>query len=210
MERTTHQSTLKEAVQRSHAWMVASADLVDGVVFNTTLRARVAVALHHLCIEHHQGGHVLVEGDVRGSAFALYRPQFEAYVRALWYFDCASDVQLQKFVHGGEPPKINELANDLEKSIGQPGEIVRHVKDQAWRSMCAFTHGGAVQVKARALKDEIRQSFTDEHTSWLLDTMSMLAHLGALGIAKVADDGELAQRLDARHREIYAVLYNRA
>ncbi|MGF6637286.1 DUF6988 family protein [Paraburkholderia sp. MM6662-R1] len=197
------------AVQRSHTWMVACADLVDGVVFNTTLRARVAVALHHLCIEHHQAGHVLVDNDVRGSAFALYRPQFEAYVRANWYYDCATDAELEKFVQGGEPPKMHDLANDLEGALGQPGEIIRRVKDQAWRSMCAFTHGGAVQVKARAVKDEIRQSFTDGHVSQLIDSMAVLSYLGALGIAKVADDGQLAQRLNERHQEIYAALYDR-
>jgi len=138
---------------------------VDGVTFNTTLRARVAVALHHLCIEHHQAAHVLVDNDVRGSAFALYRPQFEAYTRAHWYFACASDAKLEEFVHGGEPPGMRKLADDLQETLGQPGEIIRRVKDQTWRSMCAFTHGGAIQVKARALKDEIRQSFTDGHTS---------------------------------------------
>lgn len=115
------------------------------------MRARVAVALHHLCIEHRAAGHVLVDSDVRGSAFALYRPQFEAYVRANWYFDCASEI-----------------------------------------------------------KDEIRQSFTDEHTGQLIDAMAMLSYLGALGIAKVADDGELAQRLYGQHQEVYAALYDRA
>lgn len=70
-----------------------------------------------------------------------------------------------------------------------------------------FHPRGAVQVKARAIKDEIRQSFTDEHTSKLIDSMAMLSYLGALGIAKVADDGELAQRLYERHQVIYSVLY---
>lgn len=199
---------LTMAVQRSQGWMDACAKLVDGVEFKTTLRARVAVALHHLCIEHHLAGHVLVHSGVRGSAFALYRPQFEAYVRANWYFDCASDEELEKFVQGGEPPKMHQLTADLAGTLGQAGEIIRSVKDQAWRSMCAFTHGGAIQVKARAIKDEIRQSFTDEHTSKLLDSMATLSYLGALGIAKVADDGELAQRLYERHQEIYSVLYD--
>ncbi|WP_181159286.1 DUF6988 family protein [Burkholderia contaminans] len=159
------------------------ANLVDGVEFKTTLRARVVVALHHLCIERHLAGHVLVDSDVRGSAFALYRPQFEAYVRANWYLECASEGDLEKFVEGEEPPRMPQLTADLAVALGQAGEIIGSVKAQAWRSMCAFTHGGAVQVKARAIKDEIRQSFTDEHTSKLIDSMAMLSYLGALGIA---------------------------
>lgn len=210
MAPTVGEGDLKDAIQRSHNWMVACAALVDGVTFNTTLRARVAVALHHLCIEHHQAAHVLVDNDVRGSAFALYRPQFEAYTRAHWYFACASDAKLEEFVQGGEPPGMRKLANDLQETLGQPGEIIRRVKDQTWRSMCAFTHGGAIQVKARALKDEIRQSFTDGHTSQLIDSMAVLSYLGALGIAAVADDGELANRLYSAHQVIYAVVYDRA
>ncbi len=207
---TVGEGDLKDAIQRSHDWMVACAALVDGVTFKTTLRARVAVALHHLCIEHHQAAHVLVDNDVRGSAFALYRPQFEAYTRAHWYFACASDAKLEDFVHGGEPPGMGKLADDLRETLGQPGEIIRRVKDQTWRSMCAFTHGGAIQVKARALKDEIRQSFTDGHTSQLIDSMAVLSYLGALGIAAVADDGELANQLYSAHQVIYKVVYERA
>jgi hypothetical protein len=60
-QRTMRGETLTKAVQTSHAWMDACSTLVDGVESKTTLRARVAVVLHHLCIEHHQAGHVLVD-----------------------------------------------------------------------------------------------------------------------------------------------------
>jgi hypothetical protein len=203
------QRGLEEALQRSGDWMVWCSELVEGATFDSTLRARVAVSLHHLCIEHHQAAHVLIDNDVRGSAFALYRPQFEAYTRAMWFHACASDAALEDFVRGAEPPPMRELASDLAGTIGNPGEVIRRVKEQSWRSMCAFTHGGAIQVKARAMKDEIRQSFTDEHTRQLIDAMASLSYLGALGIAAVADNEELAKSLQARHRAIYAVVYDR-
>lgn len=200
---------LNDATHRSHDWMASCAELLEGVTFNTTSRARVSVALQHLCIEHHQGAHVLVDNGVRGSAFALYRPQFEAYTRAHWYFYCATDAQLGDFVQGREPPRMSQLVGDLEQVMGRPGEVIRRVKDQTWREMCAFTHGGAIQVKARALRDEIRQSFTDAHTGQLIDAMACLSYLGALGIAAVADDEALANRLYSRHQAIYSGVYNR-
>lgn len=46
---------LNDATHRSHDWMASCAELLEGVTFNTTSRARVSVALQHLCIEHHQG-----------------------------------------------------------------------------------------------------------------------------------------------------------
>lgn len=132
---------LNDALQRSHDWMVACAELLDGVTFATTTRARVSVALQHLCIEHHQGAHLLVDNDVRGSAFALRRPQFEAYTRAHWQFCCATDTQLEDFVQGGEPPRMNQLVTDLEQNMGQPGEVIRRVKDQTWRNVRVYAWG---------------------------------------------------------------------
>ncbi|WP_415858368.1 DUF6988 family protein [Burkholderia ubonensis] len=201
--------TLTGALKRSGDWMNACATLVDGVAFETTLRARVAVSLHHLCIEHHRGGHVLIERGVRGSAFALYRPQFEAYVRGHWYAVCATDDQLAMFIGGDDPPSMKKLVSDLETTAAGIGDLIRQVKQDAWRSMCAFTHGGAIQVKARAVRDEIRQSFTDEHTGQLLDAMTSLSHLAALGIAAVANDETLANRLADRRQSIFSSFYNR-
>jgi hypothetical protein len=201
--------TLTDALKRSGDWMSACTTLVDGVAFETTLRARVAVSLHHLCIEHHGGGHVLIERGVRGSAFALYRPQFEAYVRGHWYADCATEDQLATFVSGEDPPHMNRLVDDLEESSGGIGGLIRQVKQDTWRNMCAFTHGGSIQVKARAVRDEIRQSFTDDHTGQLLDTMTMLSYLAALGIAAVANDEALAISLEDRHQKIFSAVHNR-
>nr|WP_157379449.1 hypothetical protein [Burkholderia ubonensis] len=104
---------------------------------------------------------------------------------------------------------MKKLVSDLETTAAGIGDLIRQVKQDAWRSMCAFTHGGAIQVKARAVRDEIRQSFTDEHTGQLLDAMTSLSHLAALGIAAVANDETLANRLADRRQSIFSSFYNR-
>ena len=200
---------LLHALQRSHSWMVSCARILDGVTFLTTMRSRVAVALQHLCIEHHQGAFRLIEHNVRGSAFALYRPQFEAYARGLWYQYCASDVDVNSYVRGEEPPRIGKIASDLKGVTGYPGHVVLEVKQRTWSAMCAFTHGGTVQVKARAVGDEIRQSYSDRHAAQLLDSTAVLSYLAALAIAAVADDGDLAKRLYETHQPIFDSVYRR-
>ncbi|TCG04911.1 hypothetical protein BZM27_37435 [Paraburkholderia steynii] len=200
---------LLRAQQRSHSWMVSCARILDGVTFSTTMRSRVAVALQHLCIEHHQGAHTLIEQNVRGSAFALYRPQFEAYARGLWYQYCASDANVDRYMQGAEPPRISKIASDLAKVTGYPGRVVLEVKQGTWGAMCAFTHGGAVQVKARSVGDEIRQSYSDRHAAQLLDSTAVLSYLAALAIAAVADDGNLAKRLHETHQPIFDRVYRR-
>ncbi|MDR5748908.1 hypothetical protein QCE73_37690 [Caballeronia sp. LZ029] len=200
---------LFRARQRSSNWMVSSARLLDGVTFATTMRSRVAVALQHLCIEHHQGTHTLIEQNVRGSAFALYRPQFEAYARGLWYQYCASDADVKRYVNGTEPPRIGKIASDLATVTGDPGRVVEAVKEGTWAAMCAFTHGGAVQVKARSANDEIRQNYSDRHAAQLLDSAAVLSYLAALAIAAVANDSDLAKRLQEAHEPIFDSVYLR-
>jgi hypothetical protein len=203
-------NVLLQAQRRSHNWMVSCASLLDGVTFLTTMRSRVAVALQHLAIEHHQGVHTLIESNVRGSAFALYRPQFEAYARGLWYQYCATDTEVTRYVRGEEPPRIGKIASDLADITGDSGRVVLEVKRRTWGTMCAFTHGGAVQVKARSVRDEIRQSYSDLHAAQLLDSTAVLSYLAALGIAAVADDGDLAERLYQSHQPIFEDTYRQS
>ncbi|MCA8143575.1 DUF6988 family protein [Burkholderia multivorans] len=198
------------ALQRSDNWMVVCANVLDGVTFDPSVRNRIAVGLHHLCIEHHQGAHVLIGTGVRGSAFALYRPQFEAYARAEWYHYCATDLEIGRYVRGEEPPRIGKLATDLKQVKERSGDVIWQVKHRTWGAMCAFTHGGAVQVKARMCGNEIRQSYTDDHAGKLLDAMAVLSYLAALGIAAVADDEGLAKQLYDQHQSIYSGVYRRS
>ena len=200
---------LLHAQRRSHDWMVSCARILDGVTFLTTMRSRVAVALQHLCIEHHQGTFTLIEQNVRGSAFALYRPQFEAYARGLWYQYCAADAEIHRYVRGEEPPRIGKMASDLKRVTGYPGHVILEVKQRTWGAMCAFTHGGAVQVKARSVGDEIRQSYSDRHAAQLLDSTAVLSYLAALAIAAVADDADLAKRLYETHQPIFDSVYRK-
>ncbi|MFP3507554.1 DUF6988 family protein, partial [Burkholderia sp. SIMBA_062] len=102
------------------------------------------------------------------SGAVQYRPQFEAYTRGEWYHYCATDSDLHRYVRGDEPPRIAKLASDLKQAAKRSGDVILQVKQRTWGTMCAFTHGGVVQVKARTFGDEVRQSYTGDHSSKLL------------------------------------------
>lgn len=104
---------LQLAIERSENWMLKSSALVDGLEFLSSDRSRVAASLFHLCVEHQQAVHTLVSASLMGSAFALLRPQFEAYVRGVWYHRCALDCQIGAFLAGAKPPKISPLLADI-------------------------------------------------------------------------------------------------
>lgn len=165
---------------------------------------RVAVSLLHLCIEHQTAVHTLVDHGVIGSAFALLRPQFESYVRGVWYHRCATDAQVASFFGGAEPPKISPLIEAIERLPGFDDGVLTLIKKGTWRELNDFTQGGTIQVKARNSRDEVASNWKREHIIGLLESAVVFSKLGAVGIAAAVEDNRPAQELQAGYQCIYA------
>lgn len=194
---------LESQLEKSAEWMKGCASLVDGVNFETTSRLRVSVSLLHLCVEHQTGIHVLVEHGVIGSAFALIRPQFEAYLRGVWFHRCATDKQVSGFLAGEEPPKVGVLMEAVQKLEGFEEGTLGKAKKEIWRNLNDFTHGGNIQVKARNTKDEIISNYRPEHIVGLLQSSVTLALLAGAAIASVVNSNELVNNLLSLYRRLY-------
>jgi hypothetical protein len=194
---------LQAALERSHHWMVQCASLVDGVNFATSERARLAVSLHHHCIEHHAGIYILVENGVYGSAFALFRPQFEADIRGAWLHLCADELQITRFLAGADPLGMASLVRQLEAHDAFVEGSVSRMKEDFWRNLNDFTHGGAIQVKTRNTRNEVTQSYRPHHVAGLLDASATVSLLGGVGIAAVVRQDGLAVALRQAYGSVY-------
>lgn len=194
---------LESQIAKSADWMTGAVPLLSGIHFDTTNRRRVALALLHLSVEHQTGIHVLVDNGVIGSAFALIRPQLEAFVRGAWYHRCASDEQVLAFIKGAKPPEISQLISALENLEAFDGRLLSSVKASAWGNLCDFTHGGTTQVKARVTADEITSNYKHEHICGMLESSAALSLLATVEIASVIGDSGLAVKLKALHARLY-------
>jgi hypothetical protein len=194
---------LEHALDQAQQWMESCARLLDGLSFETSHRDRIAVSLQHLCIEHHSAIHTLVNHRVHGSAFALIRPQFEAYVRGAWFHFCSNEGHVASFIAGSDPPKIDSLISDLEKLGAYDAGNLSLMKKEVWKNMNDFTHGGIVQVKARVTRDEIRSRYRDEDLIGLLGSSSTFALLAGVVIASVGHLDELAENLKQEFHRAY-------
>ena len=194
---------LELQLEKSAEWMKNCISLVDGVNFETTNRLRVSVSLFHLCVEHQTGIHVLVDHGVIGSAFALIRPQFEAYLRGIWFHRCATETQISGFLVGEEPPKIKIIMEDEQKLEGYEEGALGKAKKEIWRNLNDFTHGGAIQVKARNTKDEISSNYRPEHIAGLLQSAATLSLLAGIAIASAVSNNELANNLSSLYQRLY-------
>ena len=194
---------LEPALTRSHAWMVACAGLLNGISFETSNRSRIAVSLLHLCVEHQTGIHTLVDHGVLGSAFGLVRPQFETYVRGVWFHRCASEREISKFLAGEEPPRTAALVQAIEAVSGFSEGILEGMKRGIWRNLNDFTHGGTIQVKARNSADEVGSNWKHEHCAGLLDAAASFSLVAATEMAAVMQNVRLGTELQGKYKEIY-------
>ncbi len=194
---------LESQREKSAEWMKGCGSLVDGVNFETTNRLRVSISLFHLCIEHQRGIHVLVEHGVIGSAFTLLRPQFEAYLRGMWFHRCATDAQILRFLAGKEPPNVGNLIEAVQKLEGFDEKVLGKVKKEFWRNLSDFTHGGSIQVKARNTKDEITSNYLPEHIAGLLQSAATLSLLASVAISSAANNNKLSNSLLSLYEHLY-------
>jgi hypothetical protein len=166
-----------------------------------TTRVRAAGACLALAQEHHHSIVFLVDHQLYGSAFALVRLAFEAYVRGEWLALCATDASLQSFLAGQEPPKIDNLLADLERTPAFSESVLSAIKAKSWRAMCDYTHTGGRHVQRWNTADAIEASYEDGEIREVLSFAEAIGSLSVIGLATLADDSELALRVLERVKQ---------
>jgi hypothetical protein len=195
---------LNDAIEKSKRWMEAAATLTNGLQFDTTPRRRLSVTLHHLSIEHHSAIHTLVDLHVWGSAFALLRPQLEAYVRGMWYGACASDQEVSDFFQDAEPPPFRKLVEQLE-AAGAVDSTLMRIHQKSWKELCGLTHGGMAQVRNRNTRDDIVSRYELKDVAGLVGGSAVLVLSACAGISRVLDDETLAVKATKAYDAIYGI-----
>jgi len=193
---------LNDEIEKSKQWMEKAATLTDRLQFDTTPRSRLSITLHHLCIEHHQAIHTLVDLHVWGSAFALLRPQLEAYVRGMWYGACASDQEVSEFFKNEEPPSFKKLVKQLETAGVVDGTLMQ-IHQKSWKELCGFTHGGMSQVRNRNTRDDIVSKYELKDVAGLVSGSAALVLSVCAGIARVIDNAPFAVKVTKAYDAIY-------
>jgi len=160
-------------------------------------RVQLQVAYCHLALEHHFAISSLVESKMLSSAFALARPLFEALVKGLWLFYCATDEQLERYASGKELDQIGPLLDDLN---GRPIEpIVLHslslVKTKYWKTLSSLTHIGHTQLRNWINPTGVAPGYPSAAVHELANFASFMALTVGRELALRADNDEGASDL---------------
>lgn len=162
---------------------------IEGLEFPASDRNRLAAACFHQALDHHEAIVHLIRRKLIGSAFALVRPLFESYVRAIWLGKCAKDSDLVRFQEGKLEKEFGNLVSDVESHEGYSVGVISDVKRSSWRAMNDFTHGGPLQIIRRITEDSIVANYSDQEVE------EAITFTGAIGLLATSEIALLAGHL---------------
>lgn len=108
-----------------------------------------AFSCFDIVIEHHSSIVALSDLKLYGSALALLRVQYEAFIRGLWLRYVATENDLSRFKRDKVKPNFHELTVAVESARGIKSGLLSHIKDKQWAIFNSFTHTGVEALLRR-------------------------------------------------------------
>jgi len=176
---------------------------LDGLALDGDVRSRVFNVLLHLSLEHYSSTILLMRSRMNGSAAALLRPQYEAFMRGLYYLQCASEKEIELFIEGKEPKKLYKIVEQLESNFAIENNPITNIYSSLKRKMHGFTHGGLEQLQRRFNGSEIIGNYSDEACLQIITLSHILAIYAATFTAAAANKEELASEFVKEVNNLY-------
>jgi hypothetical protein len=119
-----------------------------------------------IALEHHEAIWLLMERKLTGSAFALVRPVFDCWIRALWINAIATEQQIEQAGHDKlKFPPMRQMYDAIKPvySSDTREEIDKlfHYIERLWIVLSSYTHSGGRQLARRFTGDQIKPSYPD-------------------------------------------------
>jgi hypothetical protein len=177
-------------------WIIEN--LEDLEISKNEINISKSVILYDMAIEHFFGIVHLIDANICGSAFALLRAETEALVRGGWLQFAATESQIEALVNGNKYslPVFKVLVESI-KSVSDFSDInILELINNSWSAMNSFTHGGALPIKRRMVKDVIQPNYEPEVIIEVLKMSGSLALIALRQISRNAGNSELAKEVD--------------
>ena len=175
------------------------------------VRTRAAAVCFGVALEHHAAIVTLLRlaMPLYSSVFALGRPLFEAYVRAMWISLCATDKQIESYLQGRIPDMASLIAALQKLQGGNEISSLRKIYDTSWRAMSGLTHTGAEHLERWGTGEVLEPDFQPDDVARILDFSARIGTLSTMGIAMLSkDDPELWKRVREESRQLMPPRYD--
>lgn len=174
-------------------WVQRSINGLKIPALPTDDRVQLASPCFHMAIEHSQAIVVLVHERLHGSALALVRPLFEAFIRGLWLMH-AAPLEALESVRKDDFPSIGVMIGALEADKF-PTDSLSSMKADYWKLLCSVTHTGFRQIDARLGATGLDSHYTDEEITAALGWADGISLMCVIQFAGLIDDNAVAKRI---------------
>ena len=194
-----------ELIWNRHRHVLWSKDLQNRmwVDLNGRRLPELSTSVHHQLVcaslanakEHGMAITQLIEWGFDGSAMALQRPCFEAWVRSLWLLELAG----REWSEDSEKERLRQeyfdrIAKDEFPSVGrmiemlENNEMIGQFKRDRWSHLCSYTHGGQSQLSGQLSDNGVEVRFSPDEVREALSISDCSSLVVGASFAKLLDD----------------------
>jgi hypothetical protein len=178
--------------------------MIDGLAIPslpTEKRLQLAGACWAAVIDYHQGIVLLTRAGYYGSARALIRPLFEAYIRGVWLKIAATDHEVET---AGQDrfPRFGRMIDVIEVTERVPGDRLTELKAAWWGRMSNLADTGSQQIGTRLTPEHLGNR---HHLDEIVDALTWAdwtAIQAVRGFGMVAGNTELVRAADEQVRTV--------
>lgn len=156
-----------------------------------TRNHRLAAPYFAVCLEHREAALLLISRNMRSSAFALWRPTYESYIRGHWALNVACDNDFQQIEKTKAVPKFDTVIKVLD---GKSGKFAK-IKAKLWNPMSDFAHGGVNLLSRWRGPEGISSNHPDGEVLDLVNRLDAYGLLASMGINYMAGDHGLPESI---------------
>jgi hypothetical protein len=174
-----------------------------------------------IALQHHRAIWLLKDAELYGSGFALVRPVFDAWLRALWINAIATPEQIEQarhdkltfpnvpkmsadikpvyFGHAQQDPEFAKMVDDFFYWLVGPDPKAKDKADprvtSLWNVLHGYTHPGARPLSRVFTGSQVRQNYSQFEIAQLLNlpTLALIFLMGPffLSMGKQAEADEV-------------------
>lgn len=174
---------------------------IHGLEISADDRTRIAAGCHDVAMEHQKSIVLLVANSLYGSAFSLVRLIFEAYIRGVWLYRCATKKEVEKFKKGKIEKTVGQRISEVENIEGYEVGTLSKAKETSWKNMNSYTHSGFNQVVSRITESSIEPNYNDEEIRQCLYFASTIGLMSAIEVTLMAKSESMALELLEKIKE---------
>lgn len=174
---------MKTTLRRSYELSEKMNECLRGIVIPSDDSSFIPTLFHNVAIEHQRSVAVLIDHQLYSSACSIVRSLFEAYVKGVWFYECAEEVHFTRLREDKFEKPFWQLVSEIDEAKGSD---LSRSKQLYWRSLNSLTHTGAAQLKRRVNQDEIRQNYDDDFLKETLMFSDNYAFLACGELAKIS------------------------